>query len=40
MHDYQQTIGGVTAYHSQFERVFQDLDHNRVDVLANYLSNQ
>ena len=39
-HDYQQTIGGVTAYHSQFARVSQDLGHNRVDVLANYLSNQ
>lgn len=40
VHDYQQTIGGVTAYHSQFARVSQDLGHNRVDVLANYLSNQ
>jgi len=38
-HDYQQTIEGVTAYHSQFERVSRDLGHNRVDVLGNYLAN-
>lgn len=39
MNDYQQKIGDVIAYHSQFERVAYDLGHNRVDVLGNYLAN-